>query len=166
MSSALDSTIKIYGIQHWAMMSDMAIWKRVLLWSIGIFVAVGGILAVLDYLLPDMCATTAFDEISSPNKKLKAVVFNIDCGATTDFNTHVAIVQASFDTFNTESFPKSFFVADKNHGQAPAGITQGPEVRLIWESDKILHLQHHQLARVFRSENEQKGVTIKYQTFQ
>jgi len=113
-----------------------------------------------------MCATTVFDEILSPSKKLKAVMFQIDCGASADFNTQVAIVKASFEASDARSLPKAFFVADKNHGRAPAGITQGPEVRLTWESDGALSLQHHQFARIFRSEDKQNGVTIKYQTFQ
>lgn len=145
----------------------MATWKKVLLWIAGVLVVtVGGCLAVMDHLFSGMCATTVFDETPSPSKKLKAVVFQIDCGATTDFNTHVAIVKGTFDTSDTKSLPKSFFLADRDHGRAPAGVTQGPEVRLNWESDETLHLQYHQFSRVFRSENEQRGVTIKYQTFQ
>lgn len=145
----------------------MATWKKILLWIAGILVVtVGGCVMALDHLFSGMCATTVFDEIPSPSKKLKAVVFQIDCGATTDFNTQVAIVKASFDTSDAKSLPKGFFVADKDHGRAPAGITQGPEVRLTWKSDEILNLQYHQFARVFRSESEQRGVTIEYQIFQ
>jgi hypothetical protein len=145
----------------------MAAWKKVLLWIAGILVVtVGGSVMALDHLFSGMCATTVFDEIPSPSKKLKAVVFQIDCGAATDFNTQVVIVKASLDTSDEKSLPKGFFVADKDHERAPAGITHGPEVRLTWESDEALNLQHHQFARIFRSESEQKGVTIKYQTFQ
>jgi hypothetical protein len=145
----------------------MAKWKRVLLWIFGfLVVTLGGCLAALNYFVSGMCATTVFDQILSPNKKLKAVIYQIDCGATTDFNTHVAIVRASFDTSDAQSLPKGAFVADRNHGRAPAGATRGPEVLLSWESDNTLSLQHHQFARVFRSEERQGGVTIKYQTFQ
>ena len=145
----------------------MATWKKVLLWIAGILVVtVGGCLAVLDHLASGMCATTVFDQVPSPSNKLKAVVFQIDCGATSDFNTQVVIVKASFDTSDAKSLPKGFFVADRDHGRAPAGATQGPEVRLNWESDDKLSLQYHQFARIFRSEEKQGGVTIKYQTFQ
>ena len=145
----------------------MATWKKVLLWIAAIaVVTIGGCNLVLDYLFSGMCGTTVFDEIPSPNKQLKAVVFQIDCGATTDFNTQVAIVKSSFDTSDATSLPKGFFVADRGHGSAPAGMTRGPEIHLTWESDKILNLQYHRLASVFRSEDQQHGVTIKYQTFQ
>lgn len=145
----------------------MATWKKVLLWATGIVVVtVGGCVVALDRLTQGMCATTVFDQIPSPGNKLKAVVFQIDCGATSDFNTHVAIVKASFDTTDTHSLPKSFFAADRDHGRAPAGITQGPEVRLKWGSDNELGMQYHQFARVIRAEGNQAGVTIKYQTLQ
>ena len=145
----------------------MATWKKISLWISGIVViTIGGCLAVLDHLFSGLCATTVVEQISSPSNTLKAVVFQIDCGVGTDFNTQVAIVKSSFDTTDAESLPKGFFVADRDHGRVPAGITKGPEVRLHWESDNTLILEHHQLARVFRSEEAQRGVTIKYQTFQ
>ncbi|HRE18850.1 MAG TPA: hypothetical protein PLW86_17575 [Rhodocyclaceae bacterium] len=145
----------------------MATWKKVLLWVTGIVVVtIGGSMVALDHLFSGMCATTVFDEIPSPSKKLKAVVFQVDCGANTGFNTQVAVVKASFDTADVGALPKAVFVADKNHGRAPAGITQGPEIRLAWKSDEMLYLQHHQFARIFRSEEKQSGVTIKYEIFQ
>jgi hypothetical protein len=144
----------------------MATWKKILLWIVGIIVVtVGGCLAALDHLFSGMCATTVFDQVPSPSNKLKAVVFQIDCGATSDFNTQVAIVKTSFDISDAQSLPKGFFVADRDHGRAPAGITKGPEVRLYWESDDKLNLEHHQFARIVRSEETQRGVTIKYRTF-
>ena len=145
----------------------MATWKKVLLWITGIAVVTfGGCLAALDRLSSSMCATTVFDQIPSPGNKSKAVVFQIDCGATTDFNTHVAIVKASFDIADTQSLPKSFFAADRDHGRAPSGITQGPEVLIKWVSDSELSLQYHRFARVIRAEDSQAGVTIKYHTLQ
>ncbi|WP_234086448.1 hypothetical protein [Azonexus sp. R2A61] len=145
----------------------MATWKKVLLWTIGIVVVtMGGCLFALDRLTSGMCATTVFDQIPSPSNKLKAVIFQVDCGASTDFNTHVAIVKTSFDTANTQDLPKSFFAADSNHGRAPAGLTRGPDVRVKWASDSELDLQYHQFARAIRTEESQAGVMIKYQTLQ
>lgn len=145
----------------------MATWQKGLLWSLGILVVpIGGGLAVIDHLFSNMCATTIFEEALSPNKQHKAVVFQIDCGATSDFNTHVAVVKATFDKTNAKALPQGFFVADRDHGRAPAGVTNGPEVRLNWESDDKLGVRYHPFARVFRSEEKQDGVTIHYQPFQ
>lgn len=112
-----------------------------------------------------MCGTYVSDEVPSPNKKLKAVVFQIDCGATTGFNTHVAIGAGNLDTKNTDNIPYSFFLADLNSGRAPSGKDGGPEVRLQWRSDSQLVLQHHNLARVVRASSESEGVAIEYQSF-
>jgi hypothetical protein len=86
----------------------MATWKKILLWLAGgLVVTFGGCVAFLNSL-PDMCSTTVFDQISSPNGKLKVVLFQVDCGATSDFNSHVAIVGSSVDTSKPDSLPKSF----------------------------------------------------------
>lgn len=141
--------------------------KKTALWTAGILaIAIGAGYKLIDYAFSGMCSKTVFDEIASPNRKLKAVVFQVDCGATSDFNTQVAVVKASFNRSHANALPKGFFVADRDHGRVPAGITKGPEVRLHWESDELLKVEYPQLARVFRSEEKQRGVTIQYQPFQ
>lgn len=145
----------------------MANWKRVLLWLCAtVVLSFGGCIAVMGHFFSDMCATTVFDQVQSPSGKYKAVLFQIDCDATSDFNSHVVIVDSGFDTSEQKSLPKSFFVADRDHGRAPAGLTRGPEVKLTWLSDKQLQLQYHQYARIFRSDSNQHGVAIHYTTFQ
>lgn len=145
----------------------MATWKKVLLWlGATVVLSFGGCIAIMEHLFSDMCATTVFDQVQSPSGKYKAVLFQIDCGATSDFNSHVVIVDSGFDTSEPKSLPKSFFLADRDHGRAPAGLTRGPEVKLTWLSDKQLQLQYHQYARIFRSDSNQRGVAIQYMTFQ
>lgn len=144
----------------------MTTWKKVLLGLlIALIVTFAGCVALLDHLFSDMCATTVIDQVASPNGKLKAVLFQIDCGATTDFNSQVAIVPREKDVFQKDSLPKSFFAADRDHGRAPASNGGGPEVRLIWLSDTRLKIQHHDLARIIRAEASSKGVAVDYQSF-
>lgn len=143
----------------------MSTWKKLLLWLAGGLIAAFGGCAALLSSLPDLCATTVFEQTSSPNGKRKAILFQVDCGATTDFNSHVVIVDGDFDTSNPNSLPKSFFVADSNHGRAPAGITGGPEVRFDWLSDSLLEVKYHQFTRVIRSEERAAGVEIRYTAF-
>lgn len=143
----------------------MATWKKVILWLFGTLILIfGGCAVLLDHLFADMCPTTIIDQVASSNGKIKAVLFQIDCGATTDFNSHVAIVPSNTDTSQKNSLPKSFFAADGNHGRAPAGNGGGPEVRLRWQADNLLELQHHNLVRVIRADAKSEGVTIDYQT--
>jgi hypothetical protein len=144
----------------------MATWKKVVLGLLTVAIAtIGGCLALLDYFFSDMCATTVIEQVASPNGKLKAVVFQIDCGASSDFNSQVAIVSANKDVSQKDALPKSFFVADRDHGRAPEGKEHGPELRLNWLSDSSLEIQHHELARIIRAEKSSRGVTVDYRTF-
>jgi hypothetical protein len=144
----------------------MSTWKKVVLWVIGtLLVMFGGCAALLERRGADMCATTVIEQFPSPSGKLKAVVFQIDCGATTGFNSHVAIVTADTDTSKKDSLPQSFFAADGNQGHAPAGKGGGPEVRISWKDDSHLEIQHHGLVRLIRAEQKFNGVTIDYTTF-
>lgn len=144
----------------------MATWKKILLWLAGGLIVIFGSCVAFMNSLPDMCSTTVFEQIASPNGKLKAVLFQVDCGATSDFNSHVAIVDSGFDASKPDSLPKSFFVADTDHGRARTGVTRGPEVRLNWSSDKRLEVHYHQFARVIRSEEKARGVEIRYAMFE
>lgn len=148
----------------------MKTWKKVTLWMIGVVAVVfgGGMLivaAVFGDAFDDMCATTVIDQFASPSGKLKAVLFQIDCGATTGFNSQVSIVPGNVDITQKDSIPKSFFAANDNHGQAPAGKGGGPEVRLAWKTDDLLEIQHHDLAGIIRAESKSKGVFIEYRTY-
>lgn len=144
----------------------MATWKKVVLGLLTVaIVTIGGCVALLDHLFSDMCATTVIDQVASPSGKYKAVIFQIDCGATSDFNSQVAIVPENKDSTEKDALPKSFFVADRDHGRAPEGKEHGPEVRLNWLSDSRLEIQHHELARILRAERSLKGVAIDYRTF-
>lgn len=144
----------------------MALWKKLTLAVLGTLIVItGGCLAWLDRLSAGLCAQTIIEQVPSPSGKLKAIVFQIDCGATTDFNSHVSIVRSNAAVSSKSELPKSFFVIDTNHGQAPEGKEHGPEVRLKWLSDEHLDIQHHELARVIRAETSSDTVQINYATF-
>lgn len=144
----------------------MATWKKVVLGLLTVaIVTIGGCIAFLDHFFSDMCATTVIDQVASPSGKLKAVVFQIDCGAASDFNSQVAIVPGNKDVSEKDALPKSFFAADRDHGRAPEGKEHGPKLRLNWLSDSSLEIQHHELARLIRAEKSSKGVAVDYRTF-
>lgn len=110
-----------------------------------------------------MCRNDLIAEYPGPNNKLKAVVFQRECGATTDFSTQVSLI--SID----ESLPDqggNLFAADTDHGRAPAIIQGGPEVRIKWEGPHRLVLGHHVQARIFLAEKERNEITVSYRSFQ
>ncbi|HEY8219873.1 MAG TPA: hypothetical protein VIF86_07210 [Methylobacter sp.] len=112
--------------------------------------------------LPDMCGNEIFAESASPNRKMKAVAFQRDCGATTDFSTQVSILPIDAVLENEGG---NTFSADTNHGAEPSGADGGPEIRLHWLSDARLQIQRHPSTRIFRSKTTIKGVKVEYVTF-
>ncbi len=147
----------------------MAVWKKVILSLLALFILfITSLAALMDHLFGDMCADTVISQTASPDGKLKAVIFQINCGATTDFNSHVALMSTS-STLATESESlfgsRSLFAADTNHGKAPTGIGGGPEVRIRWKADRRLEIQYHELARIIRANSSAKGIDIDYSTF-
>lgn len=144
----------------------MSLWKQLTLALFVTLMAItGGCLALLNHLSAGMCAQTIIEQVPSPSGKLKAIVYQIDCGATTGFNSHVSIVRSNDVVSSEAELPKSFFAIDSNHGQAPEGTDHSPEVRLTWWSDEHLEIQHHDQARVIRAETSADAVRIGYSTF-
>jgi len=141
----------------------MALWKKIIIVIVALilFLSVGIVLFVRS--LQDLCSNEVITEVISPSKKMKAVTFQRDCGATTDFSTHVIIIPIG-NTLEKEG--NSVFVATTNKGKAPAGRGGGPEVRTRWLSANKLQIEYHQLASVHRSETKSMGTEILYGTFQ
>ena len=141
----------------------MALWKKILFGLGALLLLFVGAIALFISRLPDLCANTVIAEYPSPSGKLKAVVFDRDCGATTDFSTQVSILPSPSGLENEGG---NLFSADTDHRRAPSWKSGGSEVRFRWVSDISAELQHHQFARVFRANASAKGVQVVYATFQ
>jgi len=122
-----------------------------------VFIVVGA-----SVLLDAGCGNDVLAEHASPDGRWKAVVFQRDCGATTDFSTQVSVIRASRGIRNS---PGNVFVTDTDHGIAPSGPGGGPEVRVRWESPDLLVIAHHEAARVFRSEEAVGSIRVEYERF-
>jgi len=145
----------------------MLLWKKLFIGLVAVLLLLIAIVTSGLYFLgqsfSDTCGVNLLRETPSPNGKLKAVLFQIDCGATTGFNSHVAIMPSNV---LLSSSAKSFFATDTNGGKAPSGENGGPEVRIDWGSDVQLDIEYHEFARVFHNEKTSEGVNIVYHTFQ
>src|SRR6266550_3254126 len=71
------------------------------------------------------CGNELLKEVASPNGRMKAVVFQRDCGATTGFSTQVSVFRRDQRLPNEGG---NLFAADTNHGAAPSGQGGGPVV--------------------------------------
>ncbi len=120
-------------------------------------------LEIVVSVLPDPCGEEVITEVVSPQQTMKVVIFERNCGATTDFTTHAAILKVN-DTL-TEKV-RSVFAADSDHGSAPIGAGGGPEIRVRWLSENKVEIQYPMFARLIRAEAQAGDVEIVYTKFQ
>jgi hypothetical protein len=129
--------------------------------SVLAFAAVASI-AVSNFSILGECRNEIVSESNSPGNAMKYVVFQRDCGATTGFSTQISLLDGDQDMDNEAG---NLFVADTNHGEAPAGTGGGPEVRISWLSKEKLQIHYHPAARIIRAEKGFKGISVNYGTF-
>ena len=131
-------------------------------WTLGV-----GVLAV--FFVSSACTNIAGDcgnevlkEVASPSGKMKAVIFQRDCGATTGFSTQVSVISKD------EKLPDeggNAFAADTDHGEASSGQSGGPEVEVSWLSESELLVKHDTRARALQHSPSPGNVRILYETF-
>lgn len=135
----------------------MVTWKKWIIRSVVALLAFAGVVIglgaiALDRLADNMCATSIFAKEISPDRKTQAVLFQIDCGATTGFNRQVSIVSSNLDlTKKNPDLQTSPFAA---HGE--------PQVKMVWLSADRLEISYPENAKVLRLEPKSKGVAIEY----
>jgi len=96
----------------------------------------------------DLCENEVSQTVISPSGKMKAVVFNRNCGATTGLNTQVSIIPAS------GSLP-----SDGGNTLILGGAVP---LRVEWLSDSTLRLGGLGGAKVFLQSHSAAGVSISY----
>jgi hypothetical protein len=134
---------------------------RVALWGVIILVAAGIILARAVYLLTrNMCANRIVAEISSPNGSHKAVEFERDCGATTDFSTQVSVIESAKKLGSDVA--GNAFIADSNHGAVPVHPPGVMVVDMRWLNSNTLLIEYPAGARVFNRKNKVRDLAIQY----
>ncbi len=104
----------------------------------------------------DPCGNLIRAETRSPDNGKRAVVFERDCGATTDFSTRVSILGAK------ERLPSAagnVFIADSNHGVVATMV-----VRVRWNTPERIVISYPARARVFRKKALVNGIVIAYET--
>lgn len=123
------------------------------------------ILAILGFLvnpfLKSECGNKKYLEIYSPNKKQKAVVFEYDCGATTDFATHISVLDGDDILEKTDS--GNLFIADSNYGEANMN-GEIIDIKVNWKSNNTLIIDYDKRARIFKNKPSKSGVNIIYKS--
>lgn len=142
-------------------------WKRVLGWTaLAIVVLIGGCAVLLDRLLPGApCSTAVFAEVRSPHGWRTAVVYEIDCGATTGFSRQVVILPTPERRTDSDDLPHGFFAVTLGSGVDSRLSMRDSLIRLQWLSENQLDIAYPAGARLIRSAGRSEGVDITYSTY-
>jgi hypothetical protein len=117
--------------------------------------------AIWGLLARNPCANEVLAEFPAPSHRTRAIVFQRSCGATTAFSTQVSLLPASRPLPNDGG---NVFIADTDHGRAPAGPAGGPVVEVRWVKPGELEVRYDARARVFRADSLVTGVRIRFVT--
>jgi hypothetical protein len=122
-------------------------------------IAVGLMLLVGYSVTRGMCGNRIAQEIPSPDGRWKAVIYERDCGATTDFSTQISIVKRQDDVGDENG---NVFIADSDDGSVPVSGLGVLAVDVTWTPSGTLTVHYPQKARVFRKESHAAGVSVSY----
>jgi hypothetical protein len=93
----------------------------------------------------NLCGNQEVFRVPSPDGKIEAVMFERDCGATTDFSTQISMVGKGG---SVQSGVGNAFIADSNHGAAPVAKWGGPAVDIKWAANRQLVISIHPATRI------------------
>ena len=136
---------------------------KISLWSLIVVLAVGaGLFGAAHLLTLDMCGNQVVAQIRSPDGRHKAVEFERDCGATTDFSTQVSVIKSN-KQLGSDSTGNAFR-ADSNHGSVPVHGAGVMELDIRWLNSNTLQIEYPGGARVFSRNSKVEHVSIQYVT--
>jgi hypothetical protein len=117
----------------------------------------GGVWYAASSLLAGLCGSTEITRLTAPDGRHDAVLFEHNCGATTDFATHVSILPAGAPLGDTAG---NVFAAEAGvtDARAPWG---GPPVEVTWEPGGTLAIHYDATAEVFHTADMVDSVRIR-----
>ena len=115
------------------------------------------LIAIVYFSFDDLCANTVQSEIVSPNGFNKAVVFERDCGATTDFVTQVSVLKLK-DTLENEG--GNVFSASLENKKI--NNNQDEIVNVRWLNDRLLEIEYDEQAKLINKNIKINNIEIKY----
>ena len=101
------------------------------------------------------CSNKVLEEESSPDKQYRAIVFQRDCGATTDFSTQVSVLPSS------EGLQGSGNVLIMEPDKSVA-VRAPSDVQVVWIKNRTLRIRYAREVRIFRQEHKVGDVDIVY----
>jgi hypothetical protein len=106
--------------------------------------------------LADMCGVDVVNERYSENKKVKAVLYQFDCGAMDSFSTQVSVLDASENLLNTGG---NVFSAKHS---AYRGEWGGPYAEIKWLNNSELLISYAEDAEILQMQKKSGAAHISY----
>lgn len=106
----------------------------------------------------DDCSNTPVTALKAPDGRHTAIIFQRDCGASTDFSTQVSVLAAG----EGMSEGGNAFIADADHGAAATGEWGGPWTEIVWVASDHLVVRYAANSRIFEQDDWVSGVRISY----
>ncbi len=106
-----------------------------------------------------MCGNKVINSTDASDHRARVVVFERDCGASTDFSTQVVILRPGEELGDRRG---DVFVVDSDHGRAAAGPGGGPWVEATWIGPDSILIRFDNQARIFRQSTIVGGISVRY----
>jgi hypothetical protein len=129
-------------------------------------VVVAGLYALnwvaVQYSLSGVCGNSVQAEAPSPNSKLRAIVFERDCGATTGVSHQISILRAGRVLPNEAG---NIFRAEMYYGYAPDNPDRSnAKIEVRWVgNDELVITTHNRRAKIFHVAQEFQGIRIRHE---
>lgn len=105
-----------------------------------------GLVFLVGNIFADFCGNKQVGLSYSTDEKYKAIVFSRDCGATTGYSTHVAVVPAK-EQLNDQTVGNAFVIDG-------GGPPEPEHVIAAWTGPRRLEITHYGGPRVFHKKEE------------
>lgn len=99
------------------------------------------------------CKNRLFQTVPSPDSKLKVVVYQRTCGATTGFNRQLAVLRSN-QAFPSKARLDYFF-----------DIAGEPKIQVIWKSNTDLLIRHESSGKIYTASPTNGSIAIKYEQY-
>jgi len=117
----------------------------------------------------DPCGNEVLASVTSPDGGVVAVVFQRDCGATTDFSTQVSAVPSGAKFLEQPTVFRAtqkgnVFIADRGGSRPDGWEGGGPWAQASWSTQPdTLIIKYDPGARVFVKQSSALGRNVKYE---
>jgi hypothetical protein len=106
-----------------------------------------------------MCGNQIIEEIPSPNKEFKAVIFTRDCGATTGYSTQLSIIKISA---NLENEGGNVLTMSDKTGDGLTSENGGVKVEATWSTDTTITIYLDNRTDFITHVDEINGIKVSY----